>query len=59
MCFIPPLYVSTCTTFKHANGLIVVAVHMDGRNCFRRHRDHCDDVLDSLPQEDWIREVKY
>ena len=55
--FTPRLYVSTYTTFTHANGLVVVAGSMDGRSRFGGHLDHCNDVLDTLPQEDRVREV--
>ena len=44
----------------HANGLIlVVDMPMDGRKRFRGHRDYCDDVLDTLPQENWVRKVSF
>ena len=51
------LYVSTYTTFTHANGLVVVADPMDERCRFGGHLDHCGDELDTLPQEDRVREV--
>lgn len=51
------LYVSSYTTFMHANSLIVVAALMDGSNRFGGHLDHCVVKLGSLPQEDRVREV--
>ena len=45
---------------SHANGLIIVVdMPMDGRKRFRGHRDYCDDVLDTLPQENWVRKVSF
>ena len=41
----------------HSNGSIVVDVPIYGRKCSRGHRDYGDDVLDTLPQENWVRKV--
>ena len=55
----PRLCVSTFVTFTHANSLIVVAVLPDGHKRFWGHRDHRNDLLVSLSQEDRAREVGF
>jgi hypothetical protein len=45
------------TTVTHANGLIAVDAPMDERPRFGGHLDHCDDELESSPQEDGVLEV--
>jgi hypothetical protein len=45
------------TTVTHANGLIAVDAPMDGCSRFGGHLDHCNDELESSPQEDGVLEV--
>jgi hypothetical protein len=44
-------------TVTHANGLIAVDALVDEHSRFGGHLDHCDDELESSPQEDGVLEV--